>query len=165
MATYSERDRFFKSSWAVVATVLTAAFLFFYWLLGWGFPARSDLDTFLEYGFIRNGTLTAFREDGSAEEINRSSFVSIDDVFCHKVSRRRQPSIDYYCFYTLSGPPSVQYRLVIMAVHNRGWKRVGLADVGDYRLSFHDADWQRDIFARYDVHLPGDAKDNPTGDT
>lgn len=149
--------------WSIVAAVGLAVFLLAYWLFGWGYPSRSDLDAFLEYAFIREGKVAAFRDDGAEEQVDRSIFGTIGDVRCERVTRRRQPSIDYYCFYTSAGTSGARYRMVVMAVHNRGWKRNGMADVGDYRLTVLEAARQRQIFERYNVNLAANPNRDQSG--
>lgn len=149
----SGRRALFAKPSAVVAGMAAGLFLLAYWFFGWGYPSRFDLETFLSYGFIRNGTLDAFRGDGSDVKVDQATFGLPADISCRRQTYRRQPSIDYTCFYTSAGEGGSRYRLVILAGHNRGWKRNGLADVGDYRLSFPDAERQREIYATYGIGL------------
>lgn len=157
------RDRLAEKRWPLAALAVIAVFFLAIWFFGWNKPSRNDVESFLVYAFALEKSLAAFGGDGAELSIEASSVASIDTVDCHGESKRRQPSITYYCFYTMTGASGARYKLVLMAVHNRGWKRMGMASVGNYRLSTMSAEVQRQVFDRFDVDLPAGPSPIETG--
>ena len=159
------RDKLAEKPWPATVLALLAVLFLATWFFGWNKPSRSDVESFLVYAFTLEKSLEAFGDDGTEHTIEKSTVASIGTVDCHGESKRRQPSVTYYCFYTLTGTSGAQYRLVLVAVYNRGWKRMGMASVGNYRLSTLSAKTQRDIFSRYDDDLPAGSAQGETGDS
>ena len=159
------RDRLVEKKWPLAFLAATAVVFFTIWFFGWNKPSRSDVESFLVYAFALEKSLAAFGDDGAELTIETGSVASIGTVDCYGESKRRQPSITYYCFYTMTGTSGARYRLVLMADHNRGWKRMGMASVGNYRLSTLSANVQREIFDRFDVDLPAGPTPDKAGNS
>lgn len=159
------RERLAQKKWPLAFLAALAVVFFAIWFFGWNKPSRSDVESFLVYAFALEKSLAAFGDDGMELAIETGSVASIGTVDCYGESQRRQPSVTYYCFYTLSGTSGARYRLVLLANHNRGWKRMGMASVGNYRLSMLSADVQRQIFDRFDVDLPASSIPDETGNS
>jgi hypothetical protein len=151
------RNKVASNRLGIIALGALALFALGTWFFGWNKPSRAEVESFLVYSLALETSLAAFGEDGAEQTIQTSSVASIGAVDCHGESKRHQAGITYYCFYTLNGPTGAPSRLVLQAIHNRGWKRLGMASVGDYRVSTFSAKLQREIFVRYDVDLPAAA--------
>jgi hypothetical protein len=119
------------------------------WFFGWSKPARGDLLGLMEVSFAQNAELRAIRPDGSVTDIDRKSVASVGDVRCFGESRRRQPTIHYSCYFDLTVVDGSALRIIIAADYNRGWKRMGMADFGNYRLAYLSLDRQQELLANF----------------
>jgi hypothetical protein len=119
------------------------------WLFGWNKPARSDLVGLMEISFLQNDVLTALRTDGASTEIRRGAIAEVGEVDCHGESTRRQPTVHYRCYYELIDSSGAGMRIVIAADYNRGWRRLGMADFGDYRLEYLSPQRQLELLSAY----------------
>jgi len=146
MRTAAFRKMFRGGSWSVTAAALVGL-LGAIWLFGWNKPARVDLEGLLHVSFALNTSLDAWTRDGNQKALMESSVALIDDIRCQSHSRRRQPTIHYECLYHLTGIDGETYRLILGADHNRGWRRLGMADFGNYRLIDIPIDRQRAMLA------------------
>ncbi len=134
---------------SVGLALCVAAFLFAIWFFGWNKPSRGDLEGLLYVSFATSGPLTVWNSDGSPMSIDQQSVASVGEIRCRSESKRRQPSIRYYCLYDLVGPSQAKYRRVLGAEHNRGWARNGMADFGNYRLLYLSPEQQQAVLAHY----------------
>ena len=96
--------------------------------------SRFDLEGLFEVSFIQNKSMSVWRDDGISEAVGRDRIGAIGEVHCRSASKQRQPTVHYQCLYMLTGTSGESYRTIIGAEFNRGWKRYGMADWGDYRL-------------------------------
>jgi len=159
------RNKVAEKPWPIAALAGIALVFCAIWFFELDKPSRSDVESFLVYAFTLEKSLAAFGDDWSELTIETGSVASIGAVDCHGESKRRQPTISYYCFYTITGTSGAGYRLVLMAEHNMGWKRMGMASVGSYRLTTLSAGVQRQIFDRFDIDLPAGPSPDETGNS
>jgi hypothetical protein len=120
--------------WSVVAIVVVVGGFLAAWLFGWAEPSRRDLEGLLHVSFALNASLDAWSADGRQQALTEKMVAGIGDIRCRSRSRRRMPTIHYVCIYDLTDAGGGPYRLVLGAEHNRGWRRLGMADFGNYRL-------------------------------
>ena len=133
---------------SILALLALLCFFGAVWLFGWAYPARSDLEGLLRAAFISNGTLRVFTDKGEELTIDNRDVSEIGEIRCDSESRRRRPTIHYDCLYELSGKAGARYRLILAADYNKGWKRMNMADYGDYRLIYASPEEQRAILHR-----------------
>jgi len=110
-------------------------------------PSRGDLEGLLHVSFGLNTSLDAWTLDGQRATLKETSVAEIGAIRCQSHSTRRQPTIHYVCVYDLTGIDGRAYRLVLGADHNRGWRRNGMADFGNYRLVDVPAGQQKAMLA------------------
>jgi len=151
MQTAAFRKVFRGGPWSILALVAVVGFLVAAWLLGWNKPSRSDLEGLLRVAFALNTSLDAWAADGNRKALTEGSVAGIGEIHCQSHSGRRQPTIHYECLYRLTGIDGGRYRLILGADHNMGWRRLGMADFGNYRLIGIPVDRQKAILADYAV--------------
>jgi hypothetical protein len=120
--------------WSVAAIAVLAGGFLAAWLFGWTEPSRRDLEGLLHVSFALNTSLDAWTSDARRVTLTQNSVAGIGAIRCQSRSRRRMPTIRYVCIYDLTDVDGAKYRLVLGAEHNLGWRRLGMADFGNYRL-------------------------------
>jgi hypothetical protein len=143
------REIFRGGPWSVVALAAVVCFLGAIWLFGWNRPARSDLEGLLAVALALNASLDAWTSDGNRTALKQGAVAVVGEIRCQGQSKRRQPTIHYECLYDLTGIDGSKYRLILGADHNRGWRRLGMADFGNYRLVDIPVERQKAILADY----------------
>jgi hypothetical protein len=151
MPSATVRDVFRGGPWSVVALAAVVCFLGAIWLFGWNRPARSDLEGLLKVAFALNTSLDAWASDGNQKALTQGAVALVGEILCRSRSKRRQPTIHYECLYDLTGLDGGKYRLILGADHNMGWRRLGMADFGNYRLVDIPVERQKAILADYDT--------------
>lgn len=149
MPSAAIRRLFPRGLWPAAALVAVVAFLGAIWLFGWNKPSRSDLEGLLHVAFALNTSLDAWTVDGNRQALTQPSVALVGEIRCQGNSKRRQPTVHYECLYDLTGVDGGKYRLILGADHNRGWRRLGMADFGDYRLIDIPVERQKIILADY----------------
>ena len=145
------RKVFRGGPWSIVAFVAAVGFLGAIWLFGWNKPSRSDLEGLLHVSFAVNTSLDAWGDDDNQKALTQNSVAQVGEISCQSHSKRRQPTIHYECLYDLTGIDGGKYRLILGLDHNRGLRRLGMADFGNYRLIDIPVDRQKAILADHAV--------------
>jgi len=149
MASALVRKAFPGGPWSAVAFAAVAGFLGAVWLFGWNKPSRDGLEGLLRVSFALKTSLDAWTDGGGRKALTQATVAGIGEIRCRSHSQRRQPTIHYECLYELTGVDGSKYRLVLGADYNLGWRRLGMADYGNYRLVDISAERQKAILADY----------------